>query len=119
MPAELLTQQNGVCAQAVFKTACIESYLYLPTFANNNNYEDDILNCFAFVDSVLDDCLIPGVTQIVLLGDRNFDAVRLECCERLSIVRSFLYEYGLIICDYLDCINLVILIVMIVLIVRL
>ena len=84
-----------------FAFICIN--VYLPTFCNNDSYEDEILNCFAFIDSVLEEHASNGNTQVILLGDFNFDNYRLSRYDRLGIVQNFLHEYGLSVCEHLNC----------------
>jgi exonuclease III len=84
-----------------FVYICIN--VYLPTFCNNDSYEEEILNCFAFIDSVLEEHASNVNMHVVLLGDFNFDIYRLNNCARLGIVQNFLREYGLSVCDHLDC----------------
>ena len=76
--------------------------VYFPTFCNSDAYEYDILNCFAFIDSILNLHLV-GKSQIMLVGDFNFDSFRLNnYCDRLNVVKCFIHEYELSICDDYD-----------------
>ena len=84
---------------AKFVLVCIN--IYLPTYNNSDYYEEDILNCFAFADSIF--CLFSGAqTHLAVFGNFNFDAVRLFSCDKLIAVRNLMQEYNLLICDNLD-----------------
>jgi exonuclease III len=73
--------------------------VYLPTYVNSDEYEEELLDCFAFIDSIL----IQNVSDnVVLFGDFNFDVKRLESIAKLNMVLNFLHEYNLTICDHLD-----------------
>ena len=75
--------------------------VYLPTLCNTNNYEVDILNCFAFIDNIftqhMDTC-----SNFIVIGDFNFDLTRMKKCKRLGDVQDFVDEYNFIACDHLD-----------------
>ena len=83
-----------------FAFICIN--VYLPTFCNNDSYKDEILNCLAFIDSVFEEHASNGNTQVIVLGDFNFDNYSLGSCDRLGIVQNFLCENGLSVCDHLE-----------------
>jgi hypothetical protein len=75
--------------------------VYLPTFNNTDSYEEDILSCFAFIESLFM-LHADGQTNFVILGDCNFDCERLRKSSRLLLVRNFLNDYSLESCDHLD-----------------
>lgn len=75
--------------------------VYLPNCNNSDDYEEETLNCFAFIDSMFMQH-VDGSTKFMLAGDFNFDEARLHGSPRLEIVRNFLLEYNLAVCDHLD-----------------
>ena len=74
---------------------------YLPNFVNNDQYEEEILNNFAFVKSVFGQEL-DGQSKCLLIGDFNFDMKRLYNSNRLGIVCNFVSEHDLMVCDNLN-----------------
>ena len=75
--------------------------VYLPTLCNTDDYEVNILNCFAFIDNIftqhMDTC-----SNFIEIGDFNFDLTKLKNCMRLGVIQDFVDEYNLIACDHLD-----------------
>jgi hypothetical protein len=79
--------------------------VYLPSFSNTDEYEEIILECFSFIDSVFTE-YVDNKSHFVLLGDFNFDDNRLNNSNRLCHVLKFMKEYKLLSCDHLDINNL-------------
>ena len=76
--------------------------VYLPSFNKSVHYEEDILNCFAFIESIFSQHLGSNV-KFMVIRNIKFDLETLMSCNRLSILKSSIDEYKLRICDDLDC----------------
>ena len=72
---------------------------------NNDQYEKEILNNFAFIESVFGQEL-DGQSKCKLIGDFDFDMNKLYNSNSIGIVRNFVSEHDLMVCDNLDGIKL-------------
>lgn len=83
-----------------FVLICVN--VYLPTYTNSDYYEEDILSCVSYIDSVFS-MYVDQQAKFAVIVDFNFDCDRLLNCDRLCVMRNLVQEYNLINCDELDC----------------
>jgi exonuclease III len=83
-----------------FALICVN--VYLPTYINSDYYEEDILSCVSYIDSVFS-MYVDQQVKFTVIGDFNFDCDRLLSCDRLCVMRNLVQEYNLLNCDDLDC----------------
>ena len=76
--------------------------VYLSCYANNDEYEGNIMVCSGFIESIFYQYYSETDCKLLLLGDFNLDCQRLGNSERLSCVRNLLLEYSMVDCDNLD-----------------
>ena len=79
----------------------VNSYCYLPKFVNNDEYEEEMLQYFAFIKSMFNQ-YANGNSKCLLICDFNFDFNRLQNCDKLACVRSLVKEHDLAAYDHLD-----------------
>ena len=59
--------------------------VYLLSFVNNDQYEENVLFAFSVIDSVNEQYAQDNV-KVSIIGDSNFDEQRLSSCNRLRNV---------------------------------
>ena len=72
--------------------------VYLPCYANNDDYECDMMTCVGFIESVYNICIKMIIMNctFIMIGDFNVDCSKIVKCDRLSCLRSLLAEYNMI-----------------------
>ena len=82
------------------KYVCVA--VYLPVFENTDEYEEDILMCASFIDTVASQFTCDPDVNFLIVGDFNFDIHRLISNKRLQILRDLFSELSLFCCDNMD-----------------
>ena len=76
--------------------------VYLPCYANNDDYECDKMTCVGFIESVYNVYQNDMNCALIMTGDFNVDCSKIVKCDRLSCLRSLLAEYNMTDCEKLD-----------------
>ena len=91
------------CGPSIF--ICVA--VYFPVFENidTDEYEENILLCSAFIDSICSQYPSDQNVKLVICGDFNFDMLRLNTIARLNIIRELFNEFNPCSCYHLDVNN--------------
>ena len=69
--------------------------VYLPCYANNDDYEYDMMTCVSFIESMYNVYQNNMNCTFIMIGDFNMDCSKIVKCDTLSCLRSLLAEYNM------------------------
>ena len=79
--------------------------VYLPCYANNDDYECDMMTCVGFIERVYNVYQNDMNYTFIMTGDFNVDCSKIVESNRLSCLRNLLAEYSMTDCDKLGVNN--------------
>ena len=69
---------------------------------NNDEYEGDIMMCVELMESILELYPTDINCAFVMMGDFNFECIRLRNSDRLSCMYNLITEYNFVVYDEMD-----------------